>query len=75
MRALGRIGWCCLNPSCRDEGLIDVSKFADDVEVPAFAMNALLRQVWLAWPAHRCETKLERTAAPQLLARADEVIE
>jgi hypothetical protein len=24
---------CCLNPSCQHEGLIDVSKFADDVGV------------------------------------------
>ena len=27
----------CLNPSCRHEGLIDVSKFPDDSEVPSFA--------------------------------------
>jgi hypothetical protein len=27
----------CLNPSCRHEGRIDVSKFANDVEVPSFA--------------------------------------
>jgi hypothetical protein len=26
----------CLNPSCRHEGLIDVSKLADDVEVLSF---------------------------------------
>jgi hypothetical protein len=26
----------CLNPSCRHEGLIDVSKYPDDIEVPSF---------------------------------------
>jgi hypothetical protein len=39
MRHLGvhRLVACCLNPSCWHEGLIDASKFADDVEVPSFA--------------------------------------
>jgi hypothetical protein len=27
----------CLNNACRHEGLIDVSKFADDTKVPSFA--------------------------------------
>jgi hypothetical protein len=27
----------CLNDACRHQGLIDVSKYADDVEVPWFA--------------------------------------
>jgi hypothetical protein len=27
----------CLNPSCRHEGLIDVSKYRADIEVPWFA--------------------------------------
>jgi hypothetical protein len=55
----------CLNPSCRHEGLIDVSKFADDVEVPSFGRKvvcakcggaatcrmSLVRQVAaFAWP-------------------------
>jgi hypothetical protein len=31
----------CLNPSCRHEGLIDVLKFADDVEVPSFAKKVV----------------------------------
>ena len=31
----------CLNPSCRHEGLIDVSKFADDVEVPSFVRKVV----------------------------------
>ena len=31
----------CLNPPCRHEGLIDVSKFADDVEVPTFVRKVL----------------------------------
>jgi hypothetical protein len=39
MRHLGvqRLVASCLNPSCRHEGLTDVSKFADDTEVPSFA--------------------------------------
>jgi hypothetical protein len=39
MRHLGvqRLVAYCLNPSCRHEGLIDVSKFPDDTEVPSFA--------------------------------------
>jgi hypothetical protein len=38
MRALGvqRLVAHCLNPSCRHEGFVDVSKFADHVEVPSF---------------------------------------
>jgi hypothetical protein len=38
MRELGvhhLIGFC-LNDSCRHQALIDVSKYADDVEVPSF---------------------------------------
>jgi hypothetical protein len=27
----------CLNDACRHQGLIDVSSYADDVEVPSFA--------------------------------------
>jgi hypothetical protein len=30
----------CLNRSCRQRGLIDVSKFPDDVEVPSFATGS-----------------------------------
>jgi hypothetical protein len=43
MRHLGvqRLVAHCLNPSCRHEGLIDVSKFADDVEVPWFASRVV----------------------------------
>jgi hypothetical protein len=39
MRHLGvhRLVAHCLNPACRHEGLIDVSSYADDVEVPSFA--------------------------------------
>jgi hypothetical protein len=38
MRHLGvqRLVASCLNPSCRHEGLIDVSKYPDDTEVPSF---------------------------------------
>jgi hypothetical protein len=43
MRRLGvqRLVACCLNPSCRHEGLIDVSKHADDIEGPSFARNVV----------------------------------
>jgi hypothetical protein len=38
MRHLGvqRLVAHCLNPSCRHEGLIDVSKYPDDTEVTSF---------------------------------------
>jgi len=41
MRRLGvqRLIAYCLNPSCQHEGLIDVSKFADDVEVTSLAQK------------------------------------
>ena len=43
MRRLGvqRLVAHCLNPSCRHEGLIDVSKYADDVAVPWFASKVV----------------------------------
>jgi hypothetical protein len=31
----------CLNDACRHQGLIDVSKYPDDVEVPSFASKAV----------------------------------
>jgi hypothetical protein len=31
----------CLNPACRHEGLIDVARYADDVEVPYFATKVV----------------------------------
>jgi hypothetical protein len=39
MRELGvqRLVAYCLNPSCRHEGLIEVSKYPADTEVPSFA--------------------------------------
>jgi hypothetical protein len=39
MRHLGvqRLIAYCLNPSCRHEGLIDVSSYPADAEVPSFA--------------------------------------
>jgi hypothetical protein len=39
MRQLGvhRLVAHCLNDACRHQGLIDVSKFPDDAEVPSFA--------------------------------------
>ena len=42
MRHLGvqRLIACCVNPSCQHEGLIDVAKFADDVEVTLLAQKA-----------------------------------
>jgi hypothetical protein len=43
MRQLGvqRLVAYCLNPSCRHEGLIDVSKYPDDVEVPSFGRKVV----------------------------------
>ena len=43
MRHLGvqRLVAYCLTPSCRHEGLIDVSKFADEIEVPSFARKVV----------------------------------
>jgi hypothetical protein len=42
MRALGmqRLVAYCLNPPCRHEGLIDVSKYKDEVEVRWFRLRA-----------------------------------
>jgi hypothetical protein len=39
MRRLGvqRLIASCLNDACRHQGLINVSKYPDDVEVPSFA--------------------------------------
>jgi hypothetical protein len=43
MRRLGvqRLVAHCLNPSCHHEGLVDVSKFADDVEVPSLGYKVV----------------------------------
>jgi hypothetical protein len=43
MRHLGVQGLIasCPNPPCRHEGPIDVSKFADDVELPSFASEVV----------------------------------
>jgi hypothetical protein len=32
----------CLNDACRHQGLIDVSKYSDDVEVPWFASKVVV---------------------------------
>jgi len=42
MRRLGvqRLVAYCLNDACRHQGLIGVSKFPDDVEVPSFAWQS-----------------------------------
>jgi hypothetical protein len=41
MRHLGVQRATCLNDACRHQGLIDVSKFPDDAEVPSFASKAV----------------------------------
>jgi hypothetical protein len=43
MRALGvqQLVATCLNDACRHQGLIDVSTFPDDVEVPSFGPKAV----------------------------------
>ena len=71
MRHLGvqRLVAFCLNCACRHQGLVDLSKYADDVEVPSFAREGGVRQVRLARPAHRPANELERTAAERELDR------
>ena len=43
MRHLGvqHVVATCLNDACRHQGLINVSKYPDDVEVPSFASKAV----------------------------------
>jgi hypothetical protein len=43
MRALGvqHLVATCLKDACRHQGLIDVSKYPDNVEVPSFAWQSL----------------------------------
>jgi hypothetical protein len=43
MRHLGvqRLVACCLNPACRHQGLVGVTSYADDVEVPFFAQKVV----------------------------------
>ena len=43
MRQLGvqRLVAHCLNPACRHQGLIDVSKYPEDTEAPWFAQKVL----------------------------------
>jgi hypothetical protein len=43
MRALGvqRLVASCLNPSCRHEALIDVSKYPEETEVPSFTKKVV----------------------------------
>ena len=43
MRHLGvqRLVATCLNDACRRQGLIDVSKYLDDAEVPSFARKVV----------------------------------
>jgi hypothetical protein len=66
MRHLGvhRLVAHCLNPSCRHEGLFDVSKFADDVEVPSFAPKVVCA---------KCGVRGRRAAELERAAAADEV--
>jgi hypothetical protein len=60
MRRLGvqRLVAHCLNDTCRHQGLIDVSKFPDDTEVPSFARKVVCAR--RAWPTHRRAAELER---------------
>ena len=48
MRHLGvqRLIAYCLNPSCRHEGLIDISKYPEETEVPSFAEKAECAKCW-----------------------------
>jgi hypothetical protein len=62
MRHLGvqRLVATCLNDACRHQGLIDVSKYPDDTEVPSFAGKAVCVKCG-AWPPHRRAAELEGT--------------
>jgi hypothetical protein len=69
MRHLGvqRLLASCLNDACRHQGLIDVSKFADDLEVPWFANKVVCAKcgargrhidVRPNWKEQRCKSSL-----------------
>jgi len=48
MRALGlqRLVATCLKDACRHQGLIDVSSYPADTEVPSFARKAVCAKAW-----------------------------
>jgi hypothetical protein len=62
MRGLGvqRLVACCLHPSCRHEGLIDVSKYPDDIEVPSFGRKVVCAKCGGPLSTYRRTAKLER---------------
>jgi|AmaraimetFIIA100_FD_contig_51_10582628_length_479_multi_3_in_0_out_0_2 hypothetical protein len=64
MRHLGvhRLIASCLQDACRHQGLIDVSKYPDDTEVPWFASKVVCAKCG-ARPPHRRAAELEGTAA------------
>ena len=64
MRHLGvqRLVATSLHDACRHQGLVDVSKYPGDTEVPSFA-NKIVCAKCGAWPPHRRAAQLEGAAA------------
>jgi hypothetical protein len=52
----------CLNDACRHQGLIDVSKYPDDAEVPSFAAKVVCAKCG-ARGRHIDVRPMERTAS------------
>src|SRR5580704_3251155 len=65
MRRLGvqRLLASCLNDACRHEGLIDVSGYPADTEVPWFRTRVVCAKWRRAGPQDRRSPKLERATA------------
>jgi hypothetical protein len=61
MRHLGvqRLLASCLNDACRHQGLVDVSSYPADTDVPWFRTR-IVRQVRRQGTAHRRAAELER---------------
>jgi hypothetical protein len=65
MRHLGvhRLVAYCLNPSCRHDGLVDVSNYPGDTEVPWFANEVVCAKCGARGAAHRRAAQLEGAAS------------
>jgi len=59
----------CLSDACRHQGLIDVSKYPDDAEVPWFATKVVCAKCGSARSAHRRASELERATGARKLHR------
>jgi hypothetical protein len=62
MRQLGvqRLVATCLNDACRHQGLVDVSTYPADTEVPWFANKVVCAEMRSAWSPYRRAAELER---------------